>query len=172
MAMKCHAIALAVLFAAGGFLGSANASSITVDAFASAQGTPITIGNSATPQYSFFDGTFIIFPANYIQGNNGNLVSFPFNGTTQPLLPAVATDIFGNATDGNYQLAFDIGTTPYTGLATVIGAGATQEITTITYSSAVSPVPLPSTWGMMLMGLVGLGFMAYRQKSKPALMAS
>jgi hypothetical protein len=28
----------------------------------------------------------------------------------------------------------------------------------------VSVVPLPSTWGMMLMGLVGLGFVAFRQK--------
>jgi hypothetical protein len=37
---------------------------------------------------------------------------------------------------------------------------------------AVSAVPLPSTWGMMLLGLVCLGFMAYRQKSKPALMAA
>jgi hypothetical protein len=34
-------------------------------------------------------------------------------------------------------------------------------------NSPVSPVPLPSTWGMMLMGLIGLGFIAHRQKSKP-----
>jgi hypothetical protein len=38
-------------------------------------------------------------------------------------------------------------------------------------NSPVSPVPLPSTWGMMLMGLIGLGFIAYRQKLNPALMA-
>jgi hypothetical protein len=37
---------------------------------------------------------------------------------------------------------------------------------------AVSAVPLPSTWGMMLMGLIGLGFMGYRQKSKPLLIAA
>jgi hypothetical protein len=35
----------------------------------------------------------------------------------------------------------------------------------------VSPVPEPSTWAMMLLGFVGLGFMGYRRKSKPALMA-
>ena len=33
-------------------------------------------------------------------------------------------------------------------------------------------VPEPSTWAMMILGFVGLGFMAYRRKSKPALMAA
>jgi hypothetical protein len=33
-------------------------------------------------------------------------------------------------------------------------------------------VPEPSTWAMMLLGFTGLGFMAYRRKSKPALMAA
>jgi hypothetical protein len=36
----------------------------------------------------------------------------------------------------------------------------------------VSPVPEPSTWAMMILGFAGVGFMAYRQKSKPALMAT
>jgi hypothetical protein len=32
----------------------------------------------------------------------------------------------------------------------------------------VSAVPEPSTWAMMILGFVGVGFMAYRRKSKPA----
>jgi hypothetical protein len=32
-------------------------------------------------------------------------------------------------------------------------------------------VPEPSTWAMMLLGFAGVGFMAYRRKSKPALIA-
>jgi PEP-CTERM motif len=37
----------------------------------------------------------------------------------------------------------------------------------------VSPsVPEPSTWAMMILGFAGIGFMAYRRKSKPALMAA
>jgi probable HAF family extracellular repeat protein len=32
-------------------------------------------------------------------------------------------------------------------------------------------VPEPSTWAMLLIGFAGVGFMAYRRKSKPALMA-
>jgi hypothetical protein len=38
---------------------------------------------------------------------------------------------------------------------------------------AVTPgVPESSTWAMMLLGFAGVGFMAYRRKSKPALMAT
>ena len=33
-------------------------------------------------------------------------------------------------------------------------------------------VPEPSTWAMMMLGFAGIGFMAYRRKSKPALMAA
>ena len=37
---------------------------------------------------------------------------------------------------------------------------------------ATPPVPEPSTWAMMILGFAGVGFMAYRRKSKPALMAA
>ncbi len=36
----------------------------------------------------------------------------------------------------------------------------------------VSGVPEPSTWAMMILGFFGVGFMAYRRESKPALMAA
>jgi hypothetical protein len=35
-----------------------------------------------------------------------------------------------------------------------------------------SGVPEPSTWAMMILGFAGIGFMAYRRKSTPALMAA
>src|SRR5450755_237600 len=34
--------------------------------------------------------------------------------------------------------------------------------------SAVSAVPEPSTWAMLILGFAGVGFMAYGRKSKPA----
>jgi hypothetical protein len=37
---------------------------------------------------------------------------------------------------------------------------------------AAGAVPEPSTWAMLLLGFAGIGFMAYRRKSKPALMAA
>jgi PEP-CTERM motif len=33
-------------------------------------------------------------------------------------------------------------------------------------------VPEPSTWAMMILGFAGIGFMAYRRKAKPALIAA
>jgi hypothetical protein len=36
----------------------------------------------------------------------------------------------------------------------------------------VSAVPEPSTWAMMLLGFAGVGFIAYRRKSKPASVAT
>jgi len=39
-------------------------------------------------------------------------------------------------------------------------------------SGVVAAVPEPSTWAMMILGFAGIGFMAYRRKSKPALMAA
>jgi hypothetical protein len=37
---------------------------------------------------------------------------------------------------------------------------------------ATPAVPEPSTWAMMILGFCGVGFMAYRRKAKPALMAA
>ena len=36
----------------------------------------------------------------------------------------------------------------------------------------LAAVPEPSTWAMLLLGFAGIGFMAYRRKSKPASMAA
>jgi len=36
----------------------------------------------------------------------------------------------------------------------------------------VAAVPEPSTWAMMILGFAGVGFMAYRRKAKPAMMAA
>jgi hypothetical protein len=43
------------------------------------------------------------------------------------------------------------------------------EATVVGISGAV---PEPTTWTMMILGFAGIGFLAYRRKSKPALMAA
>jgi hypothetical protein len=45
------------------------------------------------------------------------------------------------------------------------------EFDNVYAASRVGGVPEPSTWAMMVLGFAGIGFMAYRRKSKPALMA-
>jgi hypothetical protein len=51
----------------------------------------------------------------------------------------------------------------------VIGSSSSFPFTDLSLTTAV---PEPSTWAMMILGFCGLGFMAYRRKSKPALMAA
>jgi hypothetical protein len=42
----------------------------------------------------------------------------------------------------------------------------------LTLETSVAAVPEPSTWAMMILGFAGVGFVAYRRKSKPALTAA
>jgi PEP-CTERM motif len=42
----------------------------------------------------------------------------------------------------------------------------------VSYQINVSAVPEPSTWAMMILGFAGIGFVAYRRKAKPTLMAA
>jgi hypothetical protein len=73
------------------------------------------------------------------------------------------TTVPGSSTDG--RVAF----TDYdTGVSTAVLA----DFSNITVTDAVAAVPEPSTWAMMILGFAGLGFMAYRRKSKPVLMAA
>jgi PEP-CTERM motif-containing protein len=63
---------------------------------------------------------------------------------------------------------------PVMGISISNGAGVDANFDNIvaTQYSVAPPVPEPSTWAMMLLGFAGVGFMAYRRKSKPALMAA
>ena len=45
-------------------------------------------------------------------------------------------------------------------------------VSEIQFSGLASAVPEPSTWAMMILGFAGVGFMAYRRKSKPAMMVA
>jgi hypothetical protein len=49
--------------------------------------------------------------------------------------------------------------------------GYADDLSFIASSNVVAAVPEPSTWAMMILGFAGIGFMAYRQKAKPASMA-
>ena len=45
--------------------------------------------------------------------------------------------------------------------ADITGSGNTGPVGALTLTTAV---PEPSTWAMMILGFVGVGFMAYRRK--------
>jgi sugar lactone lactonase YvrE len=50
--------------------------------------------------------------------------------------------------------------------------GSRYENWTFASQDIQGGIPEPSTWAMMILGFAGVGFMAYRRKSKPALMAA
>jgi fibro-slime domain-containing protein len=56
----------------------------------------------------------------------------------------------------------------------VTDAYADLSVDNITTSvpSLTEGVPEPSTWAMLILGFAGIGYMAYRRKAKPALMAA
>jgi hypothetical protein len=57
--------------------------------------------------------------------------------------------------------------------AAISGQGTDNRFGYDYFGTAVlAPVPEPSTWAMLLIGFAGIGFMAYRRKSKQALMAA
>ena len=53
-----------------------------------------------------------------------------------------------------------------------VAGGATYGPDRLGVVTLAGAVPEPSTWAMMLLGFAGVGFMAYRRKSTPALMAA
>ena len=74
---------------------------------------------------------------------------------------------FGAGNTGNF---YTVGTTDY--FSSVLPGGSFYnpgDVGTLTLTAAV---PEPSTWAMMILGFAGIGVMAYRRKSKPALMAA
>ncbi len=163
--MRAMIATIGILAAAGVMATPASAAtSMSVNYTASPEGTPITIGGAAAPQYSFVLGTFFNGAAQYkIQGNDGATVAFPDNGVTQPFLSNVTTRLEGiTFTEGDYQLSFMIGSLAYTGLATVVDQG--RRISAISFSPVAGAVPEPATWAMMMLGMGAMGIMLRRRQ--------
>jgi hypothetical protein len=119
-------------------------------------------GTGALASFSAVSGTFV-FNSGYFTGafgtenivvsdNNGDSTTFQVNASTPTL------ESFN-----------------WTGVSTVyINAVNSVQGSQIVFDNLTvnAAVPEPATWAMMLLGFAGIGFMAYRRKSKPALMAA
>ena len=126
---------------------------------------------------------------NYIQNVDGTLSESIASALVNGMF-----DITGNASlSGTLHINLLGGFTPFQGelftLMTLTGGIETGVFSGITGSDAndwivlyggnkvelkfgTSAVPEPSTWAMLLIGFAGLGFMAYRRKSKPDLLGA
>jgi hypothetical protein len=138
-------------------------------------GGPLTFGIFVTAQdltaplgVSTFLSTFTenavpagwsITEATYIDAGNGLFT------TVSPL----STATFGSIGTNVQSALGNAGAGPFYSLTevyTIHASGAGQVLSTIAISTPA--VPEPSTWAMMILGFVGVGFMAYRRKDKQA----
>jgi hypothetical protein len=130
-----------------------------VFAFPPASGPGSLLPGSGTAGILTFDNVFPIDASNGIVFQGTTDTSFLFNifaPTGFSLAPGVQ-DAWASATDGG---GFLFGSLGFSGVCTNCVADGT-----LTISAAV---PEPSTWAMMILGFIGVGFMAYRRKSNPS----
>jgi hypothetical protein len=131
-------------------------------------GTTITVLDTTTGKQISYQ-PLVILPDN--AGFNGTTTT---NGKTGG---APLTDIgFQNSENLGFNLdpannaAFAFNT--FATDSYLITLTVNERTGTLNLSETVNAVPEPSTWAMMILGFAGIGFMAYRRKSKPALMAA
>jgi len=155
------------------------------------------INNGSGTMNATFDSVNNDYIINTISGTaNGQTISglstydFPDNIVFPPAPPNIGVDSTGfsfTVADGTaYNLYEDDGLytpgPPYGCQAVYCLLGPGDPVTggagdpfvaldnfTVSVETAV---PEPSTWAMMILGFAGVGFLAYRRKSKPALMAA
>jgi hypothetical protein len=72
------------------------------------------------------------------------------------------------ANDGSYLIGQKLSGNFNQSEISVIGVNDWVDIEGRITREVAPSVPEPSTWAMLLIGFTGLGFMAYRRKSKPA----
>jgi hypothetical protein len=99
----------------------------------------------------------------YTATNNGLTTTLTLNSATfsETTVGGFTTlQIFGTGTAT--ETGFD--STPGSYLLTTQSGGAS----TVTFSSTTVATPEPSTWAMMILGFLGVGFMAYRRKNRSA----
>jgi hypothetical protein len=76
------------------------------------------------------------------------------------------------AVEGNSVYSVNLANGALTLTATYAGGLGAANGEAFLNESVTGGVPEPSTWAMMLLGFAGIGFMAYRRNSKPALIAA
>jgi len=147
----------------------------TLDLTASSVGPAITVGGNVVQAYS---GSFSITGGgnNYLSGTFEDSV---FGGGTSLVLTASSdaageTVTFTSSVIPSSALGFGRGIsfsfTDVAPIVSTVGTGASRTLAAfksdIGGDFSATPVPEPSTWVMMALGFVGLGYAAVRRSSK------
>jgi len=133
-----------------------------------------TIFSGAPPvlssqQQSFGVANILITLPNPTNAFSLNFGYGTFNGGAVTFLLSNGDTFTQGSTGSGYAVPDFIAATDGTSFTSIL---VTTPDAVLNLNNLVYAVPEPSTWAMMLLGFVGLGFMAYRRKVKPALMAA
>jgi hypothetical protein len=121
--------------------------------------------------------TFFLNPGSYVVGFylSGNPDGAPSTKTVDVSITGAPDPIyqFTTALDGNHNLTYTFETLNFSTLGGPVTLSFLSQDTGdfgavvggVTISNAV---PEPSTWAMMILGFMGVGFMAYRRKNTSA----
>jgi PEP-CTERM motif len=114
-------------------------------------------------------GPFLMSIGGTNSGGSGTVTSAAYGGNIN--LPSISNllgtigPLTGNPYSGTGSFTLTPTVNPF---ALTIGVEVTRTTAgTTTGDFNVSAVPEPSTWAMMILGFIGVGFMAYRRKDKP-----
>jgi PEP-CTERM motif len=137
--------------------------------------TITTHNNTSDIVINSLSDTFVDSPVGFFAGQVGSSFIITIGGTA-----AGATAITVGSNDFLVTLQFaDAGSLGNPQLfQNAVGLGTAYSVTTdpnsafFAQTGSVSAVPEPSTWAMLILGFAGVGFMAYRRKSTPALMVA
>jgi len=108
-------------------------------------------------------------------GGSGSVIASAWGGTDNNN-PASMANLFGTVGPLTGSAFAQTGSTnlnptvnPFSIMLGVQVTRTTAGTTTGDFNiSHVSPVPEPATWAMMILGFMGVGFMAYRRRGRPA----
>lgn len=122
---------------------------------------PNFLVNSATGTVDGF--AISLIPVNGFAGNDNTIY------TPGAFLSFAGLSFTTGAT--NYNLYGDNGTFVLGNAICTACSGGNETKVNLTITE-VAAVPEPSTWAMLILGFAGIGYMTYRRKSKPSLMAA
>ena len=147
-------------------------------------------GFQINPTFFSFSGNVLLTPGTLGQSNealgitfSAPLTSFSANFATNGPGPLDLTALSGglggtmvgsSSATGTVVTTFPEGTIGFSGATfdSIILADSNDPNFSLGSFTVNSAVPQPSTWAMMIIGFAGIGFIAYRRKSRPALMAA
>jgi PEP-CTERM motif len=139
-------------------LNITTAGPLTFSVFITAQGLTSPLGlNTFTSNFTSntLPAGWSVTEATFISAANGLFTGTPLSSAT---FNAIGTSV--KTATFNSVAPFSV-----TEVYTVNATNAGTVLSTISLSAAV---PEPSTWAMMILGFIGVGFMAYRRKDKQA----